>query len=114
MTELKDGSFIRDCVEEECRNTALIENLITENAALRAELAALKSANGWRKCHEELPPFNSRVHVFTSFGDQYIAILCQLGECDMQWNLEASAYYSGENFDIVTHWRELPTPPEVE
>lgn len=62
---------------------------------------------GWRRCKDELPLETGRYWC-------YVESITDLGKSHYQWNYpftEGEGWHT-ENGDQVTHWRELPEPPE--
>lgn len=81
----------------------VIAELEAKNEAMESELAALKEAQRWRKCSEELPKYDEYVFAFCpDYGSVEKARLLEDGEWrDSDWN-----------FLEVTHWMPLLKAPE--
>ena len=75
-------------------------------AELRAELAELREANRWIPVEERLP--EAGVKAIATDGDH---VDMALYDYNNEWDWWVPI---GNADEEITHWRPLPTPPEVE
>ncbi len=109
IDELKQEDVLnRDLIE---RITKMLDQAKEENDALRAELAAMRERERWIPVGERLPdiPDNLRFRksVITRDDDGYMTV-ASYRLFDNKWYCD----YSDTVLYHVTHWHELPQPPE--
>lgn len=80
-----------------------IERLQTENTTLREQAR-------WIPVEERLPEPNKRIEFFGGF--EQTTHIGYYREHATQWESENGGFWHGRNFGLITHWRELPLPPE--
>lgn len=79
---------------------------------LEQRIRKLEEAQRWIPVSERLPEVDTRVEIFDGF--EQTMHIGYYREHAKQWDSEDGGYWHGKNFGLITHWRPLPEPPEVE
>ncbi len=101
----------RDFWPVDAWNTRPLEDAqAAEIAALKARIAEMEQAARWIPVGERLPPSGMPVLIATDIGmvktaEHYSSV--------RQWSTDDGEYYHDEKYDWITHWCNLPEPPEV-
>jgi len=82
-----------------------------EIARLTAELAELRERTRWIPRKEKMPEVDKRVEFFGGF--EQTTYIGYYREHATQWESESGGFWHEKNFGFITHWRNLPEPPEA-
>jgi len=88
-----------------------ISELFDEIDRLTAELAELRERTRWIPRKEKMPEVDKRVEFFGGF--EQTTYIGYYREHATQWESESGGFWHEKNFGFITHWRNLPEPPEA-
>ena len=91
--------------------------LLGEVKSLKSHIDELESARRWRVVADgELPEFGTSILFYDSILEKINKGTCTALDRDktnLQWITDDGLYYHGNRCEYITHWMNLPTPPEV-
>jgi hypothetical protein len=99
-----------------------LEDALRDRAeAAEKRVAELEAASRWIPVSEKLPEKNKKVLLYDSWSGQIDSGTLRridghdeaIQEGIYEWDTDG-CYYHGDNFERITHWRELPQPPKPE
>ena len=94
---------LKQFVNEQCDARALYYS--DEIKLMATELLRRREADRWIPVGEKLPEFNENVLVISKKGSQWVAAI----DKELGWMDNIEGYIDND----ITHWRNLPEPPEA-